>query len=609
MPFDINVANVLRSCGAGKEKRVVLSSTVIAVITFFYFFVICTALQINVYTFQHRVTYERIFTDHITTEYGDIFIIILATIVWCYISIKSDYIRVATIGFLTIFLVLSYLNYPQAMMGAGLTLPIVIGIILIDRFRTNRTLNHEIRLSTNYISIITFGLTSLGILGLGIFILSGVTTAALEKYPYAIFQQILGTLAPLIMALLVFCLPFKVLLNLFINRAKGTIHSLLFYNIIPDKLSNKSIGLYLSLSIVLGITLTFLPHIYVTNPYHERLGVDTPRYTQWLDNIQNQTSNPIFFTLNSPGDRPLTLIVLLLIKESMKLNTFQAVEFSPVILISPLIIVTFFLTRQLTSNDKVSLLAAFLSSISFQSIVGIYSGFYANWLALILGYLGVGLIVRYLKKPSKFCAAALVVTMTGLLLAHVYTWTVMIAVAFVFLFVLLVLNYYPRKRILLVYLILSSSIAVDVLKSSWIGSSTGLEADVSLGRQGLGIGQFSERLKTLTDTVQIYYGGIYANIAILGLVLYWLIRCNPKDLASIFLLIFMSSAIVPLFMGDWVLQSRVLYEIPFQMPAAIGLFFIWKDNRKLIAIAIILVAAYLSFHVLVNLGLNYSVVG
>ena len=71
----------------------------------------------------------------------------------------------------------------------------------------------------------------------------------------------------------------------------------------------------------------------------------------------------------------------------------------------------------------------------------------------------------------------------------------MISVAFVFLFVLHALNYYPRKHFLLLYLVLSSSIAVDVLKSSWTGSSTGLEADVSIGfGHGLGISQFSERL-------------------------------------------------------------------------------------------------------------------
>ena len=106
------------------------------------------------------------------------------------------------------------------------------------------------------------------------------------------------------------------------------------------------------------------------------------------------------------------------------------------------------------------------------------------------------------------------------------------------------------KRILLLFLVLSTSIAIDVLKSSWTGSSTGLEADFSRGRQGLGISQFSERLVTLAETVQTYYGGVYADITILGLVMYWLIRCQPRETANIFIMIFLSTALIPLFIGD-----------------------------------------------------------
>jgi hypothetical protein len=102
--------------------------------------------------------------------------------------------------------------------------------------------------------------------------------------------------------------------------------------------------------------------------------------------------------------------------------------------------------------------------------------------------------------------------------------------------------------------------------------------------------------------VHTYYGGVYANIAILGLVMYWLIRCKVKTMVNIFLLIFLSSALVPLFLGDWVLQSRVLYNIPFQIPAAISLYAIWKENHRIIFVAILLIAGYLSFHILANLG-------
>ena len=75
----------------------------------------------------------------------------------------------------------------------------------------------------------------------------------------------------------------------------------------------------------------------------------------------------------------------------------------------------------------------------------------------------------------------------------------MISVALVFLLVLYVLNYYPRKRILIICLLLSSSIVFDIAKSSWTGSSTGFGADISVGKRGLGISQFDDRFRTLAS--------------------------------------------------------------------------------------------------------------
>jgi hypothetical protein len=52
---------------------------------------------------------------------------------------------------------------------------------------------------------------------------------------------------------------------------------------------------------------------------------------------------------------------------------------------------------------------------------------------------------------------------------------------------------------------------------------------------------------------------------------YLVLRCtglfvaSPESLPT-FLLISMSTALIPLFIGDYVLQSRKLNEIPFQIP-------------------------------------------
>lgn len=502
-----------------------------------------------------------------------------------------------------IFLVSLFLNMTTiAFAGAVLTLPVASALIIHDRFRSESLLDtHHPTQSLHYITIVAIGLAALGITSLVVFISTGVTTT-LERYPYAIFQQLLANLTPIIMAGLVFCIPLKILFNQIMDRIKIKWDSVTIVTF-QDKLDIRRIAVYLFLCIILAVTITLIPHIPVTNPNNQRLGVDTPRYETWLTLMDNQSVSPINFALKSAGDRPLTLLILFFITETTNADPFQVIEYSPTILAPLLILVTFFLTRQLTANDKIAIVASVLSAISFQTLIGIYSGFYANWLALVLGYAGFGLLVKCLKRPSKFGLVVLGLLIIGMLFAHTYTWTIMICVAFVFLFVLHALNYYPRKHFLLLYLVLSSSIAVDVLKSSWTGSLTGLESDISIGfGHGFRISQFSERLGTLAQTVQTYYGGVYANIAILGLVMYWLIRSESRELASIFIMVFLSTALIPLFIGDYVLQSRVLYDIPFQIPAAISLYYIGRKNSKLIFIALLLIAGYLSFHVLTNLG-------
>ncbi len=603
MTLNYSIMHMKRFLGAEKDKHLILSSSLFVVLSFFYFFVIGSGLHTIIYTFFYRVTYEEIFVSHVISPNIDSFILISATLGWFYLSIKAGYMKYAVLIFFSVFLVSLLLNMTTiSLAGAVLTLPVVSCLIILNWFWNKRILRHDSRLSINYMTIAAIGLTTLGTISLVVFISTGVTTVTIDKYPYGIYQQLLSFLTPIVMAALVFCIPLKVLFNQIITRIKVTNDTLGIVNF-KAKLSPKRIAIYLSLSIILAVSVALIPHLHVINPNNERLGVDTPRYVTWLTLMKNQSANPINFALKTSSDRSLTIIILFLMMEATKADPFQIIEYSPTLFAPLLALVTFFLTRELTENDKIAIVAAILSALSFQTLIGIYSGFYANWIALLLGYSAFALLTRYLKRPSKIGLVVLGLLMTGLLFAHTYTWTIMISVAFVFLFVLHILNYYPRKHFLLLYLVLSFSIGVDVLKSSWTGTSTGLESDVSIGfSHGLGMSQFNERLKNLADTVQTYYGGVYANIALLGLVMYWLIRSNPRELVNIFIMIFLSTALIPLFIGDYVLQSRVLYDIPFQIPAAISLYYIGRKNSKMISIALLLITGYLSLHVLANLG-------
>jgi hypothetical protein len=69
-------------------------------------------------------------------------------------------------------------------------------------------------------------------------------------------------------------------------------------------------------------------------------------------------------------------------------------------------------------------------------------------------------------------------------------------------------------------------------------------------------------------------GGIFSNFIILLLGLFWVLKSNIQDPGTLFLMIFLSAGIVPLIFGFSVLQTRVLYDIPFEIPAAIALYYI-----------------------------------
>ena len=51
-------------------------------------------------------------------------------------------------------------------------------------------------------------------------------------------------------------------------------------------------------------------------------------------------------------------------------------------------------------------------------------------------------------------------------------------------------------------------------------------------------------------------GGIFSNFIIYILVIYWALRSNIKEPSNVFLFIFLSIGIIPIFIGDEVIQGE-----------------------------------------------------
>jgi asparagine N-glycosylation enzyme membrane subunit Stt3 len=362
-----------------------------------------------------------------------------------------------------------------------------------------------------------------------------------------------------------------------------------FDSLIPfnDSLKSRTKIIYILLFVLLSITIALIPHQQPINKDDQQIGVDTAQYVDWINNLIQSNDIPEFirqaFVIQNFGDRPLALIFLFTIVNIVKIvnaNFYYIIEYVPLVLGPALILAIYFLTRELTSNDITSLIASFLTAVSFHTLIGMYAGFYANWLALIIGYLSFVFLIRFLKKPSKLNLIVYSMLIVLLLFAHVYTWTVLATVMGIYLVVLLKFNYYSRKSIILLLLVISSSVVIDVARMTITDSSSGIVNDIAVASTGrAGLEQYYVRWANLIDVTQIHLAGQFSNFLLFILGLYWLICCNLRQPSNILIAIFLSVGVIPLFFGDWIMQTRVFYDIPFQIPAAIALTYVKKQTN------------------------------
>ena len=141
----------------------------------------------------------------------------------------------------------------------------------------------------------------------------------------------------------------------------------------------------------------------------------------------------------------------------------------------------------------------------------------------------------------------------------------------IFLIVSLLLKSYPRRKTILLLLVVISSVVIDVIKTMMLepfGSAGGVELAWTLAQAKIGLKELGHVWEILVDATQHHFGGIFCNFIVLGLVIYWFIRSNLRTDFNMFIVVFLMIGIPSLFLGDWIVQSRVFYNIPFQIPAA-----------------------------------------
>ena len=107
-------------------------------------------------------------------------------------------------------------------------------------------------------------------------------------------------------------------------------------------------------------------------------------------------------------------------------------------------------------------------------------------------------------------------------------------------------------------------------------SSNRIEREIDIAYHTVGLNQYAQRWDILVDVTQNIVGGQFSNFIVLVLCLYWLLYSRIQTISDIFLITSLSVALMPLFFGGWDVKIIVFYDIPFQIPAAIALTYIYN---------------------------------
>ncbi|CAN5834022.1 hypothetical protein BH23THE1_BH23THE1_24860 [soil metagenome] len=609
--------NLKAGLGFGASYKAIVTSSAFVLVCYFYVYSIASYLKLPIVIFQNGVTYNAFFENtYLVDKNWDYIIIIALTVVWLSFSIRNKKLGIITSLIYTALAVTTSLSdflifYPFILF---ITLPFIISLVILDKIvKEKKILKSDTNLLLiNYFSIIIIISSLIGIFLSSSFLLFSIEPSSIPIHNYSYPPYVLiSNLAPVLILLLLFSFFIKILIRKFKLQkilTKFTESSLSVTSVYGHgQLPTKTKFFYLLIIIILSVTLFLIPHNPTVNETNQLIGVDTDEYMEWELILINSKSiddllHQVFVNIGK-GDRPITLLFLLLIIETTTLDDPSVIEYFPLILLPLFILAVYFLTKELLSNDTTALFAAFLSGVSFHLLIGTYAALFANWLALIVGYFAITLFLKYLRGSNQLFGLFFFISLIVLLFTHVYTWVVITVVLTIFgIYSLKVCNT-NRKRLFFLLLTIAISFVMEVVRLNNMDTS-GSIPHVNLISPRLSFELSYQRWENLTFATLIYVGGIFSNFIIYVLAIYWALRSNLKEPGTVFLFIFLSIGIIPIFIGDEVLKARLFYNIPFQIPAAVALTYMMKTpGGKIMAFALCMWILFVSVRTMFHLYL------
>ena len=328
----------------------------------------------------------------------------------------------------------------------------------------------------------------------------------------------------------------------------------------------------------------------VLSPYISQsrfVGVDTHTYNTLLSKMTDpEDARKIILEDEVAGPKAMYFLLLYLIKTLTGLSAMAVVKVAVVVPSSLLAISAYLLVRYGSRNDSLATLSSLLAVLSFNTTVSMFAGIYANWLALSFMMLSFALLIKASTQNSRKILIASIVTSSLVLLTHVLSSIVFMAVlCFYSATSLLALHFWKKAETRRDFLFsLSILLANGVFTLFLLGLSNlfsiNLSAKLAVWYVShspiLGADSLSRFSQHLTLTLTEYVAGFLANPLIYFLAIVGALRGSYRRSFERLLHSWLmpTSIVIPLItsLDQW----RILYSMPFQILAALGIFQLTK---------------------------------
>ena len=327
--------------------------------------------------------------------------------------------------------------------------------------------------------------------------------------------------------------------------------------------------LMLGISLVVSVLIVFVPYRPDLNPAAILVGIDSPTYVGWISlmlGLPLLNALQYSFVQGLDGSRPLLLVLFYLVG-SAGVSPSQIIEYTPMLLAPLLSLSAYTFVRYGNGSARFAGLTALFSSVSFYSTVGLWGGYYANWLALILVYFFLTSLLVFSRSPSKVKYGTMYALSVALFLTHPWTWVLIAAVCLVFSVTLW------KETRNLVHLksltgIIATGIILDLVKS-WAFSSRSVAADIATKAPN-GAGVLLSFWNNLVDGLLFTHGALLANWLVLGLGLLGVLVLRFKDWFERLLLLWVGVPSIAFVLLGSYHQARIVYDLPIPVLTTIA---------------------------------------